>query len=98
MAQLTPGICTRLQNTPLDNHDLFNTPHIVQFLSIKEVLTSPTNQPSVDRYRITISDGVDFMPALLAKELNHLVHENKIEKNTVAILEKLTCAYVKEKR
>jgi replication factor A1 len=101
MAQLTPGLCTRLQNTSCDNQDLFNTPHIVQFLSIKEVLAnkgSPTNNPSDDRYRITISDGVNYMPALLAKQLNHLVHENKIEKHTVAILEKLMCTYVKENR
>jgi Replication factor-A protein 1, N-terminal domain. len=100
MPQLTAGICAYLQNTPQVDHwqDHFNPPHTVQILSINKVRVITTTNPSVDRYRITISDGVDSTPALLAGPLNYLVLENKIGKHTVATLEQLTCTYVRGKR
>lgn len=97
--QLTAGSCARLHHATPEDEDLFNSPHTVQFLSIKKVTpTSTTNNPSVDRYRIILSDGINFVQAMLATQLNHLVQENAIGKHTVATIEKLTCNYVQEKR
>jgi len=45
-----------------------------------------------------MSDGVHYMQAMLATQLNGMVQDNTIQKGTVALLEKLTCNYVQEKR
>ncbi|KAH9180401.1 replication factor-a protein [Lactarius sanguifluus] len=60
--------------------NLFGAPKpTLQFLSIKKVVASaatnsPSNQgaPTNDRYRIIISDGVHFLQAMLATQLNYL--------------------------
>lgn len=99
MSQLTGGICKRLNEANADDQSLFNSEHTVQFLSIKKVTPTTSNtSASVDRYRIIISDGTHFLQAMLATQLNHLVDENAIGKNTIAVIEKLTCNFVQEKR
>jgi replication factor A1 len=98
MTQLSAGICLRLHNSDIDD-DVFNAGHTIQFLSIKQVTpnTSGSNT-ALDRYRLIISDGEHFLQAMLATQLNHLVHENKIGKNTIAVIDKLTCNIVQNKR
>ncbi|TFK42451.1 replication factor-a protein [Crucibulum laeve] len=93
--QLTAGSATSLHNSSPDDEDIFDAPHTVQFLSIKKVNSSAN---SVDRYRIIMSDGEHFVQAMLATQLNGMVQDNTIGKNTVAVIEKLTCNYVQEKR
>jgi len=96
MVQLTAGSCYRLYNADPNDDDLFNNPHTLQVLSIKKV--SAANTGSVDRYRIIISDGIHFMQAMLATQLNSMVNDNSIGKHTVIGVDKLTCNYVQEKR
>ena len=96
MVQLTAGCCSRLFNATPEDDLLFDQEHIVQFLSIKKV--NANNPNGLDRYRIIISDGIHFIQAMLATQLNSLVNDNSIGKNTVAVIEKLTCNYVQEKR
>lgn len=99
MTQLSAGICQRLQNADTGDEDLFTAGHTVQFLSIKQVTpTTASSNPAQDRYRIIISDGEHFLQAMLATQLNMLVHDNSIGKNTVAVIEKLTCNFVQNKR
>lgn len=99
MSQLSAGICARLNEAQPGDEDLFTSGHTVQFLSIKKVNpTSTTNNPAIDRYRIIISDGERFLQAMLATQLNLLVHQNEIGKNTVAVIEKFTANYVQDKR
>ena len=95
--QLTAGSCELLQNATPEDIDVFNTQHVMQFLSIKQVGQHPTSS-TPDRYRIIMSDGIHYMQAMLATQLNSMVQENTIGKNTVAVLEKLTCNYVQKKR
>lgn len=95
--QLTAGSVELLQNATPEDVDVFNTQHIMQFLSIKQVGQHPTGL-TPDRYRIIMSDGIHYMQAMLATQLNGMVQENTIGKNTVAVLEKLTCNYVQKKR
>ncbi|KAG6814572.1 hypothetical protein H0H92_000100 [Tricholoma furcatifolium] len=96
MVQLSAGICNRLAQASPDDHELFNGPHTVQFLSIKKV--NAPNQGAIDRYRIIISDGINFLQAMLATQLNSMVSDATIGKHTVAVIEKLTCNYVQEKK
>jgi replication factor A1 len=100
MSQLTAGICTRLHNAHPDDDELFNSEHIVQFVSIKKVVPASTTTvtPSVDRHRIIMSDGEHYLQAMLATQLNTLVYEGAIQKNAIVVVEKLTCNYVQEKR
>ncbi|KAF8077769.1 hypothetical protein FPV67DRAFT_1775138 [Lyophyllum atratum] len=96
MVQLTAGSCHRLSNASPDDDDLFNGPHTVQFLSIKKVNSG--NAGGTDRFRIIMSDGINFLQAMLATQLNSMVNDQTIGKHTVAVIEKLTCNYIQEKR
>jgi replication factor A1 len=99
MSQLTVGTCARLHHATSSEDEVFHTLHTVQFLTVKKVNpNSTTNNPTVDRYRIILSDGVNLVQAMLATQLNSLVYENKIGKHTVTVLEKVTLNYVQEKR
>ena len=95
--QLSAGSCELLQNAMPEDVNVFSTQYTVQFLSIKKVGQPPAN-PAPDRYCIIMSDGTHYMQAMLATQLNGMVQDNEIGKNTVAVLEKLTCNYVQEKR
>ncbi|GLB37954.1 putative as part of the replication protein A (RPA RP-A), a single-stranded DNA-binding heterotrimeric complex, may play an essential role in DNA replication, recombination and repair [Lyophyllum shimeji] len=96
MIQLTAGSCYRLYNSSPDDESVFNGPHTVQFLSIQKVYAA--NQGGVDRYRIIMSDGINFLQAMLATQLHSMVNDQTIGKHTVAVIEKLTCNYVQNKR
>jgi replication factor A1 len=98
MSQLSAGICLRLHNSQAADDDLFYAGHTVQFLSIKQVTPSTASNVAHDRYRIIISDGEHFLQAMLATQLNSLVNDNSIGKNTVAVIEKLTCNFMQGKR
>ena len=95
--QLSTGSVELLQNARPEDVDVFNTPHVMQFLSIQPVSQHPTGL-TPDRYRVIMSDGIHFMQAILATQLNGMVQENVLGKYTVAVLEKLTCNYVQKKR
>ncbi|KAH9043386.1 replication factor-a protein [Lactarius pseudohatsudake] len=91
---LTQGICERLNFGDKDDESLWGTKPTLQFLSIKKVVASaatnsPSNQgaPTTDRYRIIISDG-----------LNYLVEEDRIGKNTIALIENMSCQHIMDKR
>ncbi|KAH9004999.1 replication factor-a protein [Lactarius hatsudake] len=102
---LTQGICERLNFGDKDDESLWGTKPTLQFLSIKKVVASaatnsPSNQgaPTTDRYRIIISDGVHFLQAMLATQLNYLVEEDRIGKNTIALIENMSCQHIMDKR
>ncbi|PPQ98811.1 hypothetical protein CVT24_003365 [Panaeolus cyanescens] len=102
MVQLSTGCCQRLQAATPDDAEVFEQEYTVQFLSVKLVgnnakSANPNAAPQPERHRIIMSDGVHYMQAMLATQLNHLVHEQKVDKNVIVVLEKLTCNYVQEK-
>lgn len=103
--QLTEGICNRLNSGDKDDESLWNSMPTLQFLSIKKVVASgATNSPgnpstsTTDRYRIIISDGIHFLQAMLATQLNYLVEEDRIGKNTIAVIETMSCQSILDKR
>ncbi|KAG1761684.1 hypothetical protein EDD22DRAFT_980084 [Suillus occidentalis] len=98
MSQLSSGICRRLNEAPQEEIDQLASGHTVQLLSIKKVAPTPNSTTATDRFRIIISDGVHFVQAMLATQLNDLVANGDINKNTVVIIDKLACNFVQDKR
>jgi replication factor A1 len=98
MVQLTAGSCYSLYNADPSNDKLFDIPHTLQVLSIKKVNVPGDTGNAVERYRIIISDGISFMQAMLATQLNSMVHDNSIGKHTVIVVDKLTCNFLQGKR
>lgn len=102
---LSEGICQKLNSGDSNDESLWSSKPTLQFLSIKKVVPA-ANQPgpannanaTTDRYRIIISDGQNFLQAMLATQLNHLVEDDRIGKNTVALIESMSCQNILDKR
>ena len=101
---LSEGICQRLNSGDSDDESLWSSKPTLQFLSIKKVVpaTNPgtTNNANAttDRYRIIISDGLHFLQAMLATQLNYLVEDDRIGKNTIALIDSMSCQNILDKR
>lgn len=97
---LSAGICQRLHTGDSSDQSLWSTKPTLQFLSIKKVVPGGPNNPNAttDRYRIIISDGVHFLQAMLATQLNYLVEEDRIGKHTIALIENMSCQTITDKR
>lgn len=96
--QLSAGICTRLNEASETEIDELSSGHTVQLLSIKKVNSSTATASATDRYRVIISDGVHFVQAMIATQLNELVSKGDLLKNTIVIIDKLTFNFVQDKR
>jgi replication factor A1 len=99
---LTEGICQKLNSADKDDQSIWSLKPTLQFLSIKKVV--PQNNPTstgnstADRYRIIISDGQHFVQAMLATQLNYLVEEDRVGKNTIVLIENMSCQHILDKR
>lgn len=88
---LSTGCIERLQTIEQTTSE---DEYVFQILSLK-----PVNQPQgTPRYRIILSDGVHFMQAMLATQLNNLIQDGTIVKHSVIKIERLTCNYLQGKR
>ncbi|KIK98077.1 hypothetical protein PAXRUDRAFT_824259 [Paxillus rubicundulus Ve08.2h10] len=96
--QLSAGICTRLNEASETEIDELSSGYTVQLLSIKKVNSSTAIASATDRYRVIISDGVHFVQAMIATQLNELVSKGDLLKNTIVIIDKLTFNFVQDKR
>jgi replication factor A1 len=100
---LSGGICQRLHTGDSNDESIWGTKPTLQFLSIKKVVPGANPGPNnpnatMDRYRIIISDGLHFLQAMLATQLNYLVEEDRIGKNTIALIENMSCQTIADKR
>jgi Replication factor-A protein 1, N-terminal domain len=100
---LSGGICQRLHAGDSNDESIWSTKPTLQFLSIKKVVPGANPGPNnpnatTDRYRIIISDGLNFLQAMLATQLNYLVEEDRIGKNTIALVENMSCQTITDKR
>ena len=93
---LSTGACAQITQASTDDLEAWSMQPTVQFLSIKKLVNTSATNP--DRYRLIISDGVHFVQAMLATQLNELVENDTIKKHTVAVLEKYTSNVVQNKR
>jgi replication factor A1 len=96
--QLSPGICGRLNDAEPGDDSLFNIGHTLQILSIKKVTPTNPSSMAIDRWRLIISDGVQFIQAMLATQLNHLVTDETISKYAIILVERFTCNFVQDKK
>ncbi|KIY50750.1 replication factor-a protein [Fistulina hepatica ATCC 64428] len=102
MVSLTEGICEKLQSIEANKpSDLLNGSHVVQVISVKPVTSqSGTNPP---RYRVILSDGVHFIQAMLATQLNDFIDpedesKGSLKKNTIIEIQRLGCNVVQNKK
>lgn len=95
---LTAGACQVLYFTepPPDSAALQPT---LQVLSIKKINAPPGSaNASVDRYRLILSDGTHFIQSMLATQMNSLVTNKDIDKNSVIKLVQFACNAVQDRR
>ena len=92
--QLTAGICELIRDTE-DFDKLADSAPTVQILSIKKVGQTQGAQ-QMDRYRVIVSDGEYFLQAMLATQINVLVENGQLIKNSIINVEKMTCNPVSE--
>lgn len=97
--QLSTGICMQLNGVSSEEEQetLCAAHPTVQILSIKKVGQSGTGN-TVDRYRVIVSDGQYFLQAMLATQVNKMVEDGTLTKNSVVVIDKFTCNYVQEKK
>lgn len=92
--QLTAGFIKRVSEPgPLDEQYLAERP-TVQILSYKKVDTGA----NTDRYRVIVSDGLHFQQWMFATQLNHLIDEQKITKDSIVIIEEFLCNQLQGKK
>lgn len=87
--KLTQGLCMRVHNVKEEETEALCTSRpIMQLLSIKKV-GPPQN--GADRYRVIVSDGEHFLQSMLATQVNELVENGQLVKNSIAVVERFTC-------
>lgn len=98
---LTSGIITRLLRASEEEaEELYLSGPTCQFLSVKlaNSASKTADDGKNDRYRIILSDGEKFTQSMLTTQLNYLVYDQKIGRNTVAIIDKMIINIVQGKR
>ena len=95
--QLSEGALKRLVSAESGDSE-WEAGHILQILSLKKIATANPQSSAPDRYRLIVSDGLNYSQAMLATQLNYMVDEGQLQKNTVVKLERVTCNVVSNKR
>jgi replication factor A1 len=100
--QLTQGVCEKLMSIDVnaDANEIYKSQPVVQLLSVKKI-NPAGNGPAAaaaDRYRVIVSDGVHFIQAMLATQLNHMVDEEKIVRHGIVRLDGFTVNFVQNRR
>ena len=94
--QLTAGVCKRFADANDAQAELDGTPIHLQVLSIKKIPSNTT--PAVDRYRMILSDGENFLQSMLATGMNHTVTDGTVNKHSIISVDKFTSNLVQERR
>ncbi|KNC54564.1 replication protein A DNA-binding subunit [Thecamonas trahens ATCC 50062] len=69
---------------------------VVQIIDIKKIAAQQADNP--DRYRLVISDGKHYQQAILATQLNQLVHTEMLKNNSLVRLTESLCNTVHGRR
>jgi len=98
-SRLTTGIVAIVAKafTAVETAEVESLQPTVQLLSIKKV-PNAGHSNSPDRYRIIVSDGAQFIQAMLATQLNDLVESGQICQNVIVRLTKFAAYNVCAKR
>lgn len=109
---LSAGAVRDLHSQPQDEQTALATEPTLQVLSVKKVssaagtdryrcaLPSLCQPTATDGDRLIMSDGVHFMQAMLATQLNHMITSDPpaLEKNTIVRLIQYACNIVQNRR
>ena len=96
-SSLTTGIVAKAFNA-VDPDEVDNLQPTVQLLSVKKVPKTGRDSTGPDRYRIIVSDGVQFIQAMLATQLNDLVESGQIRRNVIVRLTRFAPQNISAKR
>lgn len=96
-SSLTAGIVAKAFNA-VDPDEVDNLQPTVQLLSVKKVPKTARDSTSPDRYRIIVSDGAQFIQAMLATQLNDLVESGQIRRNVIVRLTRFAAQNISAKR
>ncbi|EPX75071.1 DNA replication factor A subunit Ssb1 [Schizosaccharomyces octosporus yFS286] len=70
---------------------------VLQVLTVKELNSNPTSG-APKRYRVVLSDSINYAQSMLSTQLNHLVAENKLAKGAFVQLTQFTVNIMKERK
>lgn len=86
MAQLTPNaVQMMVADAPKNNDD---PRPILQVIDIRRIgQQNANNQPTADRWRVVLSDGVHLQQTMLATQLNELITSNTLKLNNIVRVE-----------
>ena len=93
---LSKGVLKKIVEGSPDE-DLWQTPHILQLLSVRQV-AGPREGQGVVRYRLIVSDGEYYTQAMLATQLNELVENHQLDKNAILRVDRVSCNDFNSKR
>lgn len=68
---------------------------ILQVLNMKKI---QSEQQSVDRYRLQMSDGTNFQPCMLATQMNEKIDSGELDKYSVVRVTRYLCNTIHERR
>jgi replication factor A1 len=72
---------------------------VLQVLAVKQIANNnPVNPNPTERWRIVLSDGTNFIQAMLATQLNSLVHSTEIAKGKLVRINSYSINKMKEKK
>ena len=57
-----------------------------------------SEQQSVDRYRLQMSDGTNFQPCMLATQMNEKIDSGELDKYSVVRVTRYLCNTIHERR
>jgi replication factor A1 len=77
--QLTAGFCLRANRSDIPD-DLRGVNPVLQILSIKKIAGGGSVP---DRHRVIISDGGQFMQAMLSTAVNEHIDDNSLRRNVI---------------
>ena len=96
-SNLTTGIVAKAFNA-VDPAEVETLQPTVQLLSVKKVPKNSRDPNSPDRYRIIVSDGTQFIQAMLATQLNDLVESGQICRYVIVRLARFQVQNISAKR
>jgi len=83
---LSEGFCAKA-NVATSSEDIPGPPPVIQILSVKKIVGGAGNI-AADRHRVIISDGVQFMQAMLSTAANERVEDGTFRRLGVMTLTK----------
>lgn len=100
-AHLTAGATTKMLNGNVTSEkDMMPILQVTDLRLIQNKLTQPNQnqERSLDRYKVSLSDGILLQHGMLNHSLNILVKQGKIQVGSIVRLTQFVCNVVQQRR